>query len=258
VRRIVVASIAVVLFVACANDDLAEQGERSRAGKNKNAASGQNGGGNRNPAKGNAPRGGGDNASQDAPDEIDSAAPGSQDAVAQAPQDFGGEDAPSGGIDPSLARAGASAQDPATDARTQGIAPGYTEATGASIQGRGQTVVLTMTFNGAVPNQVQKDQYMVVAFGITGRKEGQGFAIGATCDDNGWDPYAGSKGDSRKFPGTFEVSGNQIVMEMPWSFIQGPRAFEWYASTGWYGKIANQTHWSFDAVPNQKTARFPG
>jgi len=257
-RRIAAASMAVLLMVACTNDELAQQGERSRAGKDKNVAAGKGGGGRGNGGKGAKARGGGKgDDDRDTEEQIDTAAPGSDEAAAQTPQDFGG-DAPSSGIDPSLARAGASEQDSPSDARKQGLTPGYTEATGASIQGLGKNVRFTMTFGGQVPTAVQKDEYMVLAFGVTGREEGEGFAVGATCSDKGWTPYAGDKGDTRKFPGRFEVDGNQVVIEIPWSYVRGPRAFEWYASTGWYRKIANQTHWSFDAVPNEKAARFPG
>jgi len=259
-RRLAAASTALLLLVSCANDDMAEQGQRPRAGKDKSkpAASKDDGGRNKDKlALPGADKGGGGKAKEDVTEEIEAADPGSGSTEAQAPQNFG-EDAPTSGIDPSLARAGSSAQDSASDARTQGLTPNYTETTAASIQGLGKNVRFTMTFAGNVPDNVQKDQYMVLAFGITGRKEGEGYAVGATCDEKGWHPYAGSKGQNNKFPGRFDVRGNEVVMEIPWSFVRGPRAFEWYASTGWYGKVANQTHWSFDAVPNQKAARFPG
>lgn len=254
-RQIAAALMSVLVLASCANNDLAEQGNRSRAGKSKNAAEEKK---NKGQKKGKAlvgkgPKGKAEKIAED----VEAADPESGSAVAQAPQDFGG-DAPSSGIDPSLARASASVDDPSSDARKQGITPPYTEVTGASVQGMGKTVRFTLTFAADVPNNVPKDQYLVVAFGVTGRKEGEGFAVGATCDEKGWHPYAGAKGESEKFPGRFEVNGNQVVMEVPWSHVRGPRAFEWYASTGWYGKVANQTHWSFDAVPNEKAGKFPG
>lgn len=251
-RRLAAASVAVLLLVSCSNNDLAEQGERSRAGKDKKAAAGKDGKDNRGKRE---RKDGGKKAP--AADKIDSVDPETGSEAVQAPRDFGGK-APSSGIDPSLARKSAHAEDSPSDARKEGVTPAYTEATAASIEGLGKNVRFTMTFGGDVPNSVSKDQYMVMAFGVTGREEGEGFAVGATCDENGWNPYAGTKGDNRKFPGRFRINGNQIVIELPWTYIRGPRAFEWYASTGWYGKIANQTHWSFDAVPNEKAGRFPG
>lgn len=259
-RRLAVISIVMLLLVSCANNDLAEQGERSRAGKDKKA-SGQRDGGKggkkdkSSSAASGRKKGGGEKGEVE--EQIDAADPGNGSTAAQAPEDFGGK-APTSGIDPSLARASASEQDSSSDARKQGLTPGYAEATGASVQGLGESVRFTMTFAGDVPETVQKDQYMVLAFGITGREEGQGFAVGATGDENGWKPYAGAKGENRKFPGRFQISGNQVSLELPWSYVRGPRAFEWYASTGWYGKVANQTHYSFDAVPNERAGKFPG
>lgn len=257
-RRVsAVALVVILLMVACSSNDLADQGNRSRAGKGKNAAAGKNGGrdGKGKGANGSAP--GDKEKGEEAAGEIDAAAPGSA-SGADAPDDFGGGDAPSSGIDPSLARASSNVDDSPSDAKKQGLAPPYTEATGASVQGLGKNVRFTMAFTGSVPERVQKGQYMVIAFGITGQEEDTGYALGATCDENGWKPYGGVKGDNRELPGSFQINGNEIVMEVPWTFLDGPRAFEWYSSTGWYGKVANQTHWSFDSVPNQKAGAFPG
>ena len=258
-KRVFAAALVMLLLVSCANNDLAEQGNRSRAGK-KNAAGGKGDGGSKKNGGGKEPgkKDGGATDPEEKVQDLQAGDEGSEAAAAQAPQDFGGGNAPSSGIDPSLARAGSSEQDSSSDARKQGITPAYTEATGASVHGLGKKVRFTLTFAGELPNAVTKDQYMVLAFGVTGREEGEGYAVGATCDEKGWHPYGGAKGDSSKVPGRFEIDGNQVVMEVPWSYVRGPRAFEWYASSGWYGKVANQTHWSFDAVPNQRAGKFPG
>ena len=248
-----------LLMAACSSNELADQGDRSRAGNKKNgpAASGKEG-------KGGGPEGKGGpdtapEAKEEADDIQDQAAAGAGAANADsAPQDFGGGDAPTSGVDPSLARASSSVDDPPTDSKRQGVTPPYTEVTRASIEGLGKNVRFTITFAGAVPERVDKDQYMVTAFGVTGRKEGEGYAVGAICSDKGWKPYAGSKGQNEEFPGRFEVSGNQLIMEISWKYVNGPRAFEWYLSSGWYGKVANQTHWAFDGAPNGEAGRFPG
>ena len=244
----------VVLLGACASNDLADQGERSRAGKEDVAEREKEKGGKTKKDDGSTAAA---EAEEIVEEEIDEAPPVGAAKSADAPQDFGGGDAPSSGVDQSLARSSVAVSDPASDARKQGLVPEYTEATGASIQGLGNNVRFVMRFGANVPSTVNKGQYMVLAFGITGRKEGEGFAVGATCDEGGWKPYAGSKGDSKKFPGKFEVTGTEIIMEIPWRFVEGPRAFEWYASTGWYGTVANQTHWSFDSIPNGKAGNFP-
>ena len=253
--------VSMLLMAACSSNELADQGNRSRAGKKKDrpaASAGKDKGGNSSNdagSPGDAP-----GAKEEAEDIQDQAAAGTGGAAGgdSAPQDFGGSDAPTTGVDPSLARASASVDDPPSDAKRQGVTPPYTEMTRASIEGLGKNVRFTITFAGPVPERVDKDQYMVTAFGVTGRKEGEGYGIGGICDENGWRPYAGSKGQNEKFPGTFEVSDNQIVMEVAWKYVNGPRAFEWYVSSGWYGKVANQTHWAFDGAPNEEAGRFPG
>ena len=257
-RRKIALGLIVVLMAACSSNELAEQGNLSRAGKDRGSKAADSSGNKRGDGKGSGPasEAGGD--LEEAQDELDAqggAAPGSG---GEAPEDFGGADAPNSGIDPSLARASASAADPAIDAKTQGLPPRYAEITGASVQGLGENVVFTVTFAGPVPSQLQEGQYMVVAVGVSGRKDQDGFSVGAVGNDKGWDPYGGTRGQNGKLPGRFEISENQMTFEVPWSFVKGPRAFEWYGSGGWYGQVAKQTHWSFDGVPNDRAAEFPG
>lgn len=244
-RRIVALLVVALLTAACSSGGVSDQGDRSRTGQ-KGAAEKAKGG-----KKGTGSKNGG------VQDEIDAAADPDSAAGEEAPSDFGGKDAPSSGIDPSLARASAGLDDAPDDAKHQGLTPKYTEALQATIQGLGQDVRITMRFADNVPSHVQKGQYMVVAVGITGRTKEDGIALGATADEKGWHPYAGGKDQRQEFPGRFEIQGTEIVMTIPWSFVNGPRAFEWYASTGWYGMVANQTHWSFDSIPNDQAGKFP-
>ncbi len=244
-RRILALLVVALLMAACSSGQDASQGNRSRTGKQENAA-----GKAKDAKKGSGSKGG-------VQEEIDAAADPDSASGEEAPDGFGGEDAPSSGIDPSLARASATLDDPPDDAKKQGIAPSYTEALHTSIQGLGKDVRITLRFADNVPQRVQKDQYLVVAVGITGRTQDDGVSLGATCNDKGWTPYAGAKEQRSDFPGTFEIQGTEIVMTVPWKFVRGPRAFEWYASTGWYGQVANQTHWAFDSIPNNHAGKFP-
>ena len=259
-RRAIASVLLFTLMAACSSNDLANQGERSRAGKDKkpqNVAGSEGGEGKSQDDDGAKSAAGSKDKAEDIEDQIDSAGSGGDSDEVSAPGDFDGGDTPRTGIDPSLARASAGTEDPPNDAKRQGVAPPFTEAVGAGIQGLGKNVRFTLTFAGEVPERLGAGQYMVMAFGVTGRKEGEGFAVGAVGDPKGWEPYAGANNKSDEFPGTFEISGNDVIMVIPWSFVKGPRAFEWYASTGWYGKVANQTHWSFDGVPNDRAANFP-
>jgi hypothetical protein len=262
VRRAIALLLLVSLMAACSSNDLASQGERSRAGKDKKprnvaGSEGSKGAGGKGDG-GTKSAAGSKSSADDLEDQIDSAGSGGGSGDVSAPDDFGGGDAPTSGIDPSLARASAGEEDLPADAKKQGAPPPFTETVGAGIQGLGKNVRFTISFAGNVPDRLAPGQYMVMAFGVTGRKEGEGFAVGAVGDPDGWKPYAGADNKSDEFPGTFEISGSDVILEIPWSFVKGPRAFEWYASSGWYGKVANQTHWSFDGVPNNRSGDFPG
>jgi hypothetical protein len=254
-RRTIALAVIAIVMAACSSNELAEQGDRSRAGDKKKpqAVAGSEGKGNSK--QGSRDAAGSKNDIEDAQDAIGEQGAGSG---GEAPADFGGADAPSSGINPSLARASGSVADPATDAKSQGLAPRYTEITGASVQGLGKNVRFTVTFGATVPESFSNEEYMVVALGITGRSDDDGFSVGAVANDKGWKPYGGTRGENGKLPGRFDISGNKVTFEVPWSFVKGPRAFEWYASSGWYGQVANQMRWSFDGAPNDRAAEFPG
>lgn len=259
-RRAIAFVLLFTLMTACSSNDLASQGERSRAGKDKkpqNVAGAEGDGGKSGANDGEKAAAGSKNKADEIEEQIDSAASGGSDEVG-APGDFDGGDTPRTGIDPSLARASAGTEDPPNDAKKEGLTPPFTEAVGAGVQGLGKKVRFTITFAGDVPQRLSPGEYMVMAFGITGRKEGEGFALGAVGDPEGWVPYAGAEKKSEEFPGTFQISGSDVTFVLPWSYVKGPRAFEWYASSGWYGQVANQMRWSFDGVPNDRAAEFPG
>jgi hypothetical protein len=161
-------------------------------------------------------------------------------------------------INPAFARRTAVVDDSASDSKREGITPSYAEATRASIIGLGEDFKLTMTFAGDVPSAMPNDKtHMIVAFGITGSNEEEGYSFGAQCTTEGWQAYAGGKDDTSEFPGTLEVSGNTIVMVVPWDYIRGPRAFEWYAASNWFSQVANVTNYRVDLVPNEGLSKFP-
>jgi len=162
-------------------------------------------------------------------------------------------------IDPSLARRTAIVDDPPNDAKKDGVTPSYAELTEASIIGLGEDFKLTMTFAGDLPSSMPNDQtHMIVAVGITGASDEEGYSFGAQATQDGWKPYAGGKDDgTSEFPGTFDVGGNRIEMIIPWDYIRGPRRFEWYAASNWFSQIAGTTHYRVDLVPNDGLAKFP-
>lgn len=162
-------------------------------------------------------------------------------------------------IRPEYARRSASVEDPRDDAKKQGVTPDYAEIIGASVQGLGEDFRLTLSLAGQVPERTQDEKtHMIVAFGITGSSQNEGYSFGAQARPDGWQAYAGGsdEGDG-EFPGTFEINGSQIVMTIPWDYIKGPRAFEWYAASNWFSQLANTTHYKVDLAPSEGLAKFP-
>lgn len=169
-----------------------------------------------------------------------------------------GDDPTASEIDPSLARATARVEDGESDSTKQGIVPDHAELIGASVEGLGEDVRLTLRFDGQVPEESPDDKtYMVVGWGIdAGGEDSYGFSAQATVD--GWQVYAGGKGKTSKFPGSFQVDGNAVIMVIPWDYLGGPREFQWQTNSSWFRQLANTTHYSFDLCPDEDPAPFPG
>lgn len=170
----------------------------------------------------------------------------------------GGSGSTSSVIDPSLARRSATVEDGASDATKQGLTPDFAEIIRATIQGIGKDFRMIMRVNGTVPDSVPDDKtHWIIAFGITGTEENEGYSFGAQLTQEGWQAYAGGAEGGEGFPGTFVTEGNEIIMTVPWDYIRGPRKFEWYAASNWFRSLANQTHYSVDLAPNKDLAKFP-
>lgn len=162
-------------------------------------------------------------------------------------------------VNPAFARRTAVIDDPRDDSTKEGITPAYAEIIKASIVGLGEDFRMTLTLAGDPPDQMPNDKtHMIIAFGLTGTKENEGFSFGAQCTEQGWNAYAGGRDDGESgFPGTFFVEGNTIEMTVPWDYIGGPRAFEWYSASNWFSQLANQTHYRVDLAPSDGLTKFP-
>ena len=148
--------------------------------------------------------------------------------------------------------------EPDADADKSGVAPEFADILSARVEGAGPNLRVTITFRGQVPQKMPDDKtYMVAGFGLTAPKgQTQGYAFGASADTKGWTPYGNGK-DGKEYPGEFSLSGDTAVFVIPWSAIDGPRPFEWYAQASWFKSLAGTTHYSLDAVPNEGPAKFP-
>jgi len=177
-----------------------------------------------------------------------------------------GEDAAAaaGGLEPlgeggpEYARLASHVEEPQPDSEKSGVTPAYSEANAVDVEGLGEDFRITMSFDGNVPQKMPNDKtVMVVGFSLPGEKRSEkGYAFGGQASERGWNAFAGAKSETRRFPGTFLVEGNQIIMTIPWSFVGGPRPFEWYCNSSWFQNVAGVTSYAFDVIPNDK-GRYP-
>lgn len=243
-RTIAVATALAIAVAGCSPST--EQGERSRLGTKNDKKTAQQ-------DKKKDKKSAAEVAEGNVDEAVTDGAPGVSEAAAPS---LGDSDTPRSGIDPSLADASSRVEEPGSDAKKSGLPPSYAELLSAEIQGIGDDFRLTLTFDGDIPERLPEDTFMVMGLGVTGREEDEGFAFGVNGDSKSWRPYSG-KGKGSEFPGTFEISGNQVIMVLPWSTVEGPRRFEWYANASWFAQVAGQSRYSFDPLPNKKAATFP-
>ena len=244
---------------ACAGNDPApaarsEDGERGQGKGGRGTSKGDGGGPNAQGSEGNGrSEGSGPNegtSGSGGGNDPDGGVAGELDSPALTPQGEGG---------PQFARASASVSEPEPDAEKEGPAvPEYAEALSVDMQGLGDELRITITFAGNVPQRMATpNTVMIVGLGISAEKKGDdGMALGAQGTKDGWQAYAGSKGETRRFPGTFFVRDNTIEMNVRWSFLGGPRPFEWFGSSNWFSQIGDVASYSFDQIPNG-TGHFP-
>jgi hypothetical protein len=248
-RYTAIAAAAAVLFAACSSSPGPEAGNRSRLGDADDATG--KGQGNKKVFK----------KARKVAEKAERQGEGGSDEEGTSSKAAGEAPAASteSQINPAFARRTASIDDPRDDGTKEGITPAYAEIVKASIVGLGEDFRMTLTLDGQVPNTMPNDKtHMIIAFGITGTEESEGYSFGAQATEEGWNAYAGGRDDGNKqFPGTFFVKGNSIEMTVPWDFIEGPRAFEWYAAANWFSQLANQTHYRVDLAPNDGLTKFP-
>lgn len=262
-RSILALAIACSLLAACSSPPegpetaegdksrvATEERKKERAERRAERNKKQNRGGKRSGSQG-----GRQSSEAVAPDPGDT--PPSAQTGTTTPQSFASQGPPSP-VDPSLARRSSTIDDPANDAEKQGaLVPPYAELTRAVFQGRGQQFEIRLSFNGSVPERMpDKETVMVVGVGISaGGNDTYGFTAQATPE--GWKAYAGAKDGAKKFPGQFLIDNGEILMRVPWRFINGPREFRWQVNSTWFKSVANTSHYSFDMAPNKESAQFP-
>ena len=266
-RSITALMLVLSLLGACSSPDGPEtaEGDRTRvpgAEKKDDKGAGKGGGKGAKqpkPGKGNGGDGGGGGGQggNNGMPEPGESPPAASSGTTTAPQSFASQGPPSP-VDPSLANRMSTIEDPSNDSEKEGaLVPSYSEMTRAVFQGQGEQFQITLSFNGAVPEKMPDDKtIMVIGVGISaGGNDTYGFTAQGTPE--GWKAYAGAKDGAKKFPGQFLIENGEIVMRIPWKFINGPREFRWQVNSTWFKSVANTSHYAFDMAPNKESAQFP-
>ena len=139
--------------------------------------------------------------------------------------------------------------------RTSGSPPDYARMVSGAIQGLGEDVRLSVTVGGTLPQQMSDSStYMIVSWNVSGDKQHQSVGFSAQATEKGWSISAGGNNGTVPYPGTYSVSGNTISLTFPWSFVGGPRRFEWSASSSWFQNSNGSQSYSEQNIPQ---AFFP-
>ena len=259
-RKIAAALLALSLFgAACSSDPGPEASSPEDVKDGKGKVAQKDGSGNGRGKKGKEQPGtgtkGGNSGKRSRDDNLgvpESDAPG----TAEASETY--ELEPQGAGGPAFATKSAHFEEPSPDAKKEGpLIPRYAEATALDVEGLGENLRITFTFDGEVPQKMPTQQtYMIVSFSLSSEKKGEkGYGINAQASNRGWQVAMGAKEEAEAFPGTFFVRGNTVEFTLPWSKVGGPRPFEFYASSSWF-QFAGATSYSADPIPNEK-AVFP-
>lgn len=132
--------------------------------------------------------------------------------------------------------------DPTGDAQTAGAVVDFADILKAAVHGNGKFLDLILTMSGPVPEVMPNDTtYMIVAWNLAGNKKIPTAGFSAQAGSNGWTLSAAQNSDTTDFPGGFDISGNEIVMRIPWRYIKTPHEFEWSAAVTWATTSTDQS-----------------
>ena len=153
----------------------------------------------------------------------------------------------------SLALGSSEAVDSPSD--REGMGPGYGEIVRASVVGGGDVVTFSVQVAEALPKRLRKESNLIVGIGLQ-EGPGQGaVAVIAQATATGWTAVVQSDEGSRPVK-DWSVTSDTITWTVPWSWVGGPRAFEWGASLKLFD-FSTEAGAASDMAPNSGPEAFP-
>jgi hypothetical protein len=154
-----------------------------------------------------------------------------------------------------LANASATAPEPASDALRAGTTPPYADITAAEIRGQGRSVRFTLTFASTLPDKMP-DASTTMSAGYRLKIGDVPYVLTANASTEGWRLSATRGGETAKHGGTLRVEGTTLTIDIPWSFLSGPRSFTWTGYLAW-NQSSPVMSYVVDILPNNGEAAFP-
>jgi hypothetical protein len=145
-----------------------------------------------------------------------------------------------------------------SDRSTTGSAPAFVEIDGASIEGDTQTLALTMTLAGKVPELMPDEVTTMRVTFITVTRGADRYEFFAHATRNGWALFASGREDAElPFTEEVQIEGRTLTMTIDRSYLGPPAPFKWTANVAWTRRAKSGEAYAFDFVPKQGYADFP-
>jgi hypothetical protein len=133
---------------------------------------------------------------------------------------------------------------------TSGRVPAYVAVDGASVEARGEELVLTARLGARVPRTAPPGAALRVTFQLLTKDERR-LSFDAQASVDGWIASAAG-GESEGFPGRLHIAGRLVQMEVERSYV-GLLPFRWLTSVAW----SKGTSYGFDSLPEKGFAQYP-
>jgi hypothetical protein len=121
------------------------------------------------------------------------------------------------------------------------------------IRGLGSSVRVEIVVAGTLPQRAP-DSSTTVGTGISLVTGGHKYGLTLRMTTSGWKASATRDRKNVPYPGTFAISGDTATIVFPWSFVSGPRRFDWTA----FFVYSRRPSSALDLIPNRGEAHFPG
>lgn len=131
-------------------------------------------------------------------------------------------------------RAVGTVSDPGRDQGTEG--PSYADVVGVLLEDDGTRLRATVRMGGAVPLRAGAGEVLGVGVDLYDRANEfeSDYQLFADGGDDGWFAYLSTPRGFVRYPGRFQITGDQLVFTVPWSAVGGRR-------DGWTKAFADWT-----------------